>query len=78
VNDAVSDARIEVDAEVLTVHAVVLRGDERAAAFAEQARRYPGFAGCQRKTERIIPVIARTHRRTRRQHPVFPRLTSAR
>jgi deazaflavin-dependent oxidoreductase (nitroreductase family) len=54
------DARIEVGDEVLTVHAVVLRGDERAAAFAEQARRYPGFADYQRKTERTIPVVALT------------------
>jgi deazaflavin-dependent oxidoreductase (nitroreductase family) len=54
------DARIEVGDEVRAVHAVVLRGDERDAAFAEQARRYPGFAGYQSKTERIIPVIALT------------------
>lgn len=54
------DARIEVGDEIHTVYAVVLRGDERDAAFAEQARRYPGFAGYQSKTERIIPVIALT------------------
>jgi deazaflavin-dependent oxidoreductase (nitroreductase family) len=54
------DARIEVGDEVRTVHAEALRGDERDAAFAEQARRYPGFAGYQSKTERIIPVIALT------------------
>ena len=28
--------------------------------YAEQARRYPGFADCERKTARIIPVIALT------------------
>jgi deazaflavin-dependent oxidoreductase (nitroreductase family) len=52
------DARIEVDDEILTVRAVVLQADERDAAFAEQARRYPGFARYQRKTERVIPVIS--------------------
>jgi deazaflavin-dependent oxidoreductase (nitroreductase family) len=54
------DAQIEVGDEIRTVHAAVLRGDERDTAFAEQARRYPGFAGYQRRTERIIPVIALT------------------
>jgi deazaflavin-dependent oxidoreductase (nitroreductase family) len=54
------DTQVEVGDEIHTVHAVVLQGDERDAAFAEQARRYPGFAGYQRKTERIIPVIALT------------------
>ncbi|BBB00342.1 hypothetical protein RVR_7360 [Actinacidiphila reveromycinica] len=47
-------------AEIRDVHAAVLRGQERDAAFAEQARRYPGFADYQRRTERIIPVIALT------------------
>jgi hypothetical protein len=42
------------------VHAAVLQGDEHDAAFAEQASRYPGFAGYQSRTERIIPVIALT------------------
>jgi hypothetical protein len=37
---------------------VELRGGERDTAFAEQARRYPGFGGYQRKTQRVIPVIA--------------------
>jgi deazaflavin-dependent oxidoreductase (nitroreductase family) len=54
------DARIEVGDEILSVHATALEGDERDVAFAEQARRYPGFAHYQSKTERIIPVIALT------------------
>ncbi|RYJ31992.1 AclJ [Streptomyces sp. L-9-10] len=54
------DVQIEVGDEILTVHASVLERDERDAAFAEQASRYPGFAGYQNKTERIIPVIALT------------------
>lgn len=52
------DARIEVGDETLAVHASVLQGEERDEAFAEQARRYPGFARYQSGTERIIPVIA--------------------
>ncbi|MEV7425005.1 MULTISPECIES: nitroreductase family deazaflavin-dependent oxidoreductase [unclassified Streptomyces] len=51
-------ARIEVGDETRTVRAVELHGAERDTAFAEQARRYPGFAGYQSKTERVIPVVA--------------------
>ncbi len=54
------DTHIEVGDEVLSVHASVLHGEERDAAFAEQARRYPSFARYQSKTERIIPVVALT------------------
>jgi deazaflavin-dependent oxidoreductase (nitroreductase family) len=52
------EVKIEVGDEILTVRAVELRGAERDAHFAEQARRYPGFAGYQRRTDRVIPVIA--------------------
>jgi deazaflavin-dependent oxidoreductase (nitroreductase family) len=52
------EVRIEVGEATLTVHAVDLQGDERDTLFAEQASRYPGFAAYQRKTDRIIPVIA--------------------
>jgi deazaflavin-dependent oxidoreductase (nitroreductase family) len=38
--------------------AVVLEGEERDRWFAEQASRYPGFAGYQTKTDRVIPVVA--------------------
>ncbi|MDI5961121.1 nitroreductase family deazaflavin-dependent oxidoreductase [Streptantibioticus silvisoli] len=54
------DVRIEVGDRTLAVRAVELLGAERDAHFAEQARRYPGFAGYQRATERVIPVIALT------------------
>lgn len=54
------DVRIEVGDELLTVHAAVLDAEEREAAFAEQARRYPGFAQYQSMTARIIPVVALT------------------
>lgn len=52
------EAQIEVGDDTIAVQAVELRGDERDAYYAEQARRYPGFAGYQQKTDRIIPVIA--------------------
>ncbi|MEZ0094896.1 nitroreductase family deazaflavin-dependent oxidoreductase [Streptacidiphilus sp. EB129] len=52
------DARIEVGEEILTVHAEELHGAERDGFFAEQARRFPGFAAYQRKTDRIIPVVS--------------------
>jgi deazaflavin-dependent oxidoreductase (nitroreductase family) len=54
------EVKIEVGDEILTVRAVELHGAERDAHFAEQARRYPGFAGYQRRTDRVIPVIALT------------------
>jgi deazaflavin-dependent oxidoreductase (nitroreductase family) len=52
------EARIEVGDAILAVRAAKLRGTERDTAFAEQARRCPGFAGYRSKTERVIPVIA--------------------
>jgi deazaflavin-dependent oxidoreductase (nitroreductase family) len=52
------EAQIEVGDNTIAVRAVELRDEERDRFFAEQARRYPGFAGYQDKTDRIIPVIA--------------------
>jgi hypothetical protein len=33
------------------------KGGDRDRIFAEQARRYPGFAEYQAKTSRVIPVV---------------------
>ena len=52
------DARIEVGDQVLDVHAVELTGADRDVKYAEQAKRYPGFAGYERKTSRTIPVFS--------------------
>jgi deazaflavin-dependent oxidoreductase (nitroreductase family) len=52
------DANIEVGDDHLDVHAVELTGTERDEKYAEQARRYPGFAEYERKTTRTIPVLA--------------------
>lgn len=52
------DASIEVGDEHLDVRAVELTGAERDEKYAEQARRYPGFAEYERRTTRTIPVLA--------------------
>jgi deazaflavin-dependent oxidoreductase (nitroreductase family) len=52
------DAAIEVGDDHIDVHAVELDRPERDAKYAIQAERYPGFADYERKTSRIIPVLA--------------------
>ncbi|SPM37792.1 Putative heme iron utilization protein, partial [Mycobacterium rhizamassiliense] len=52
------DARIEVGDDEVDVRAVELDRAERDAKYAVQAERYPGFAEYERKTTRIIPVLA--------------------
>ncbi|MER6545560.1 nitroreductase/quinone reductase family protein [Streptomyces sp. NPDC001250] len=54
---AYPEVRIEVGDDVVAVRAVELSGAERDAAFTEQARRHPGFAGYQRKTHRVISAV---------------------
>jgi deazaflavin-dependent oxidoreductase (nitroreductase family) len=49
---------VEVGTETYPAHAVVLKGEERDRLYAEQSARYPGFGDYQRKTDRIIPVVA--------------------
>jgi deazaflavin-dependent oxidoreductase (nitroreductase family) len=56
------DVRIEVGGEEIAVHATALQGAERDEWYAEQARRYSGFADYERKTSRVIPVVALTPR----------------
>jgi deazaflavin-dependent oxidoreductase (nitroreductase family) len=50
--------RVEVGDDVFEAEAVEVQGDERDQKYAEQARRYPGFADYERKTTRTIPVVA--------------------
>ena len=52
------DATIEVGSDILAVTARVTQNDERDQLFARQSSDYPQFAYYQRKTKRIIPVIA--------------------
>jgi deazaflavin-dependent oxidoreductase (nitroreductase family) len=54
------DIEIEVGDETIKVHAQEITGPERDKLYARQASLYPGFADYQRKTKRIIPVIALT------------------
>lgn len=51
-------ASIEVGDRTVEVRAVELEGTERDEKYRIQAERYPGFADYQRKTDRVIPVIA--------------------
>ena len=55
-------AQIEVGDQTLDVEATEIKGPERDELYALQASRYPGFADYQRKTARVIPVIALTER----------------
>jgi len=52
------EATVEVGTETFDVTATVVTGEERDRLYAEQARRYPGFAEYQEKTTRRIPVVA--------------------
>jgi deazaflavin-dependent oxidoreductase (nitroreductase family) len=54
------DATIEVGTDEIAVHATELDGAERDQAYAEQVRRFPTFGDYERKTSRVIPVIALT------------------
>jgi deazaflavin-dependent oxidoreductase (nitroreductase family) len=49
---------VEVGTETFAATAAVLEGEERDRMYAEQARRNPGFADYQSKTDRVIPVVA--------------------
>jgi deazaflavin-dependent oxidoreductase (nitroreductase family) len=51
---------VEVGTDTVDAVATPLRGEERDRYYAEQGRRYPGFAEYQEKTDRVIPVVALT------------------
>lgn len=48
---------VEVGSETYSATARPVEGDERDRIYSEQARRYPGFAEYQEKTDRVIPVV---------------------
>ena len=52
------DVTVEIGDRTVAAKAEVLEGEERDRWYAEQARRYPGFAEYQAKTDRVIPVVA--------------------
>jgi deazaflavin-dependent oxidoreductase (nitroreductase family) len=49
---------VEVGDDSYQAHAVVLEGEERERFYAEQAVRYPQFGEYQKRTSRVIPVVA--------------------
>jgi len=51
------EVTVEAGTETYSARARILERAERDRIFAEQARRYPGFAGYAEKTTRIIPVV---------------------
>jgi len=51
------DVTVEVGTETVTATAVPLAEPQRTEVYAEQARRFPGFADYERKTARVIPVV---------------------
>ena len=51
------DVTVEVGSATHRATAVSVGAPERDAVYAEQARRYPGFAEYQAKTQRVIPVV---------------------
>jgi deazaflavin-dependent oxidoreductase (nitroreductase family) len=57
------DVQIEVGDATIDVHAEEILGTERNVIFERQAAFYPGFADYQRKTTRVIPVVALTKRK---------------
>jgi len=59
---AAGEGRVERGTEEYPVRVRELPGDERDPVFAEQARRYPGFADYERQTAgiRVIPVLELT------------------
>ena len=52
------EVTVEIGNRTVSATAVVLEGTERDHWFAEQARRFPGFAEYKAKTDRVIPVVA--------------------
>ena len=57
------DFQIEIGDEMVEVHAEEVTRSERDALYNRQADLYPRFGDYQRKTKRIIPVIALTTRK---------------
>ncbi|MDA4136864.1 MAG: nitroreductase family deazaflavin-dependent oxidoreductase [Thaumarchaeota archaeon] len=57
------DIQIEVGDQTIDVHAEEITGHERDAIYKRQAALYPTFADYERKTKRVIPVVAFTKRK---------------
>jgi deazaflavin-dependent oxidoreductase (nitroreductase family) len=53
-----TDLEVEIGDQRLRARPTVLEEPQRASVYAEQARRYSGFAEYEQRTERRIPVVA--------------------
>jgi deazaflavin-dependent oxidoreductase (nitroreductase family) len=51
------EVTVEVGTETYAASASVVEGERRDTVYAEQAKRYPGFAEYEAKTDRVIPVV---------------------
>jgi len=58
------DVQIEVGDNLIDVHAEEVKGHERDRIYSQWATMYPQFGEYQRKTRRVIPVIALYLRKT--------------
>jgi deazaflavin-dependent oxidoreductase (nitroreductase family) len=56
------EVQMEVGDDTIDVHATQVTGPERDVLYGRQATLYPQFADYQRKTKRVIPVIALTRK----------------
>ena len=54
------DAQVEIGDETLKVNAKVIEGPERDKLYAKQVSLYPQFGEYEKKTKRVIPVVALT------------------
>ncbi len=59
------DAQVEVGDETVDVRPEEIKGPDRDRFYARQASLYPNFGEYQRKTKRVIPVIAFTPKRSK-------------
>ena len=51
---------VEIGTDKYEGTATVVTGDERARLYAKQVERFPAFGDYEKKTERLIPVVALT------------------
>jgi len=58
------DVQIEVGDQTIDVHAEEIVGPERDSLYKRQVSAYPSFGDYERKTKRVIPVVALTKRKT--------------
>lgn len=56
------DVEIEVGDEKFKVHATEIKGHDRDVLYARQVKVAPGFGEYEKKTKRVIPVVALTRR----------------